>query len=69
VPDGWQAPPELAAAGAGRPGARRELQWTLLGEEHELVERLALTGARVRDVRPMSLEEAALAVLAEEVTP
>jgi ABC-2 type transport system ATP-binding protein len=69
VPDGWQAPPELAATGARRPGAGREHQWTLLGEEHELVERLALTGARVRDVRPMSLEEAALAVLAEEVTP
>ncbi|HEX2254816.1 MAG TPA: ABC transporter ATP-binding protein [Thermoanaerobaculia bacterium] len=67
VPDGWQAPPALPTAGHRRSSGGREVQWTLVGEEREVVERLALGGARVREVEPLSFEEAALALLAEEV--
>ncbi|HEU4885794.1 MAG TPA: ABC transporter ATP-binding protein [Longimicrobium sp.] len=66
VPDGWQAPPELRVAGTRRSG--REVQWTLVGEEREVAERLARAGARVRDVAALGLEDAALAFLPEEVS-
>lgn len=67
VPDGWEVPSTLAAA--GRPiGARREFEWTLVGEERAVVERLAREGACVRDVRTLALEDAAIALLTGEVT-
>ena len=65
VPDGWQ-PPALRIAKRSRAG--REMQWTLIGEREDATARLAAAGATVRDVTPLALEEAALAVLAEEVT-
>ncbi|MFL5356407.1 ABC transporter ATP-binding protein [Archangium sp.] len=68
VPERWQAPPELQAVGLRRSSAGRELQWTLVGEEREVTERLALAGAHVREVTPLGLEDAALAFLPEEVS-
>jgi ABC-2 type transport system ATP-binding protein len=65
VPDGWEAPPELHVAGPRRTRGR-EVQWTLVGEEREVTERLALAGARVHDVTALRLEDAALAFLPEE---
>jgi ABC-2 type transport system ATP-binding protein len=65
VPQGWQVPPALRAAGAPAAGAGREAQWTLVGDERDLTERLASAGARVRDVKPLTLEDAALAFLTE----
>jgi ABC-2 type transport system ATP-binding protein len=65
VPDGWEAPPELRIAGPRR-ARGREVQWTLVGEEREVTERLALAGARVHDVTSLRLEDAALAFLPEE---
>jgi len=67
VPDGWQPPPELRVAKRSRAG--REVQWTLIGEPDEVTARLTAAGATVRDVTPLALEEAALAVLAEEARP
>ena len=69
VPDGWRPPPELRIADVRRSRAGREIQWTLIGEERDVTARLAATGARVRDVTPLALEEAALALLAEEGSP
>ena len=46
--------------------AGREAQWTLIGEPDEVTARLAGAGATVRDVTPLTLEESALAFLAEE---
>ncbi|MBV9774107.1 MAG: ABC transporter ATP-binding protein [Gemmatimonadetes bacterium] len=66
VPEGWEAPPGLRGTGARRSGTGREVQWTLVGEEREVTERLALAGARVREVTPLGLEDAALAFLPEE---
>lgn len=68
VPERWAAPPELQAGALRRVGTGRELQWTLVGEEREVVERLSGTGARVREVTALGLEDAALAFLSEEVS-
>ena len=67
VPAGWQTPQDLQAAGA-RTGGRHETQWTLVGDQRELIDRLTLAGALVRDVQPLPLEDATLALLAAEVT-
>jgi len=67
VPDGWQATRQLQLAGA-RTNGSREAQWTLVGEQRELIDRLTLSGALVHEVQPLALEEATVALLAEEVT-
>jgi ABC-2 type transport system ATP-binding protein len=67
VPAGWQTPQDLQAAGA-RISGRHETQWTLVGDQRELIDRLTLAGALVRDVQPLPLEDATLALLAAEVT-
>ena len=66
LPDGWEAPRDLVIAGprSGRP--TREASWTIVGEEREVSERLTTSGARVRDVSSLPLEEAALAFLPDE---
>jgi ABC-2 type transport system ATP-binding protein len=63
IPDGWQAARELHAAGV-RSNGGREAQWTLVGDQRELIDRLTLAGALVREVQPVALEDAALALLA-----
>ena len=68
VPDDWQTPPELQTPSHRRSPGGRELQWTLIGEERDVTARLVATGAIVRHVTPLALEEAALAFLSEEVT-
>src|SRR5688572_8384908 len=67
VPMGWQATHELQIAGA-RTHAVREAQWTLVGDQRELIDRLTLAGALVREVQPLAFADAALALLAQEVT-
>lgn len=66
VPDGWQAPPELHASGLRRSSAGRDVRCTMVGEEREVTRRLAASGARVRQVTKLALEEAALAFLPED---
>ncbi|HST60104.1 MAG TPA: ABC transporter ATP-binding protein, partial [Longimicrobium sp.] len=69
VPDGWEAPPGLDPVGVRRSRAGRALQWTLVGEEREVAGRLAASGATVREVSTLGLEDAALAFLPDEVQP
>jgi hypothetical protein len=66
VPEGWQAPGELQATGLRRSSAGRDVQCTLVGDERDVGRRLAATGARVRQVTTLALEDAALAFLPEE---
>jgi ABC-2 type transport system ATP-binding protein len=66
VPDGWTAPEELRPSGLRRATAGRLVQCTLVGDEREVVERLAGSGALVRKVIPLSLEDSALAFLPED---
>jgi ABC-2 type transport system ATP-binding protein len=67
VPIGWQATHELQVAGV-RSASVREAQWTLVGNQRELIDRLTLAGAVVREVQPLALADAALAILSQEVT-
>jgi len=68
IPEGWQATRELQIAGV-RSNAGREAQWTLVGDQRELIDRLTFAGAHVREVQPLALEDATLAFLTQEVTP
>jgi ABC-2 type transport system ATP-binding protein len=69
VPERWQPPAELRVASLRRSHAGREAQWTLVGERDDVTARLQAAGAAVRDVTPLTLEDAALAFLAEEGAP
>lgn len=64
VADGWTAPPDVAEQVVRRAGGGREVGWTMWGRSEELVGRLQASGATVRDVDPLTLEEAAVALLA-----
>lgn len=66
VPEGWQAPPELRTSSLRRSAGGREVQWSLVGDEHDVAARLTAAGASVRDVTPLALGEAALAFMSEE---
>ena len=66
VPDRWEPPRELAATALRRSSAGRDVRCTLVGEEREVTRRLAGTGARVRQVSTLTLEDAALAFLPED---
>lgn len=68
VPEGWRAPPGMQLAAERRSGSGRVVQWTLFGEEREVARQLAASGAQVREVTPLGLEDAALAFLPEEVS-
>jgi ABC-2 type transport system ATP-binding protein len=68
VPEGWEAPSGLRVAEPWRSANRRELQWTLIGEERAVAERLAVAGAQVREVTSLGLEDAALAFLDGEAS-
>lgn len=66
VPDGWTGAPALEVV--SRRGSPREVAWTIWGDETEVAERLRASGATIRQVDPLSLEDAALALLSREVS-
>ena len=66
APDGWRAPAGLALAGLHRTRVGRELRCTVVGDPREVTERLAAAGAQVREVAPLGLEDAVLALLPDE---
>jgi ABC-2 type transport system ATP-binding protein len=66
VPDGWVGATDLGRAVVRKNGGAREVRWTVWGEERDITTRIAAAGARVRDVQPVSLEDAALALLSRE---
>ena len=68
VPDGWQAPAGLGGAVIRRSGARREIAWTIWGDEGDVTRQLSDAGATVRRVVPLTLEAAAFALLARDAT-
>ncbi len=63
VPEHWPGLPTLDGAVLRRVGAGREVQWTVWGNEPEIAKLFAESGATVRDAAPVSLSEAALALL------
>lgn len=68
VPDETTTPAGLRVMNVRRSPAGREQIWTIVGEESEITGRLRSAGVAVRDVQAVSLEEAALAFLSEEVS-
>jgi ABC-2 type transport system ATP-binding protein len=63
VPDDWDGVPTLNGTVVRRQSTPREVQWTVWGEELDVVRQFQATGATLRDVSPLSLEDAALALL------
>jgi ABC-2 type transport system ATP-binding protein len=62
IPAGW-ATERLRAVVLRKTTTRDELDWTIWGDEHDVVHELAALGAHVRDSSPLSLNDAALALL------
>ena len=62
-PEGWVGPPDLNGAVLRRRGSGREIQWTVWGEEADIAGRIAGSGALVRDVQALSLDEAVISLL------
>ena len=62
VPETWSAP-GLDIALLKENGVPRERRWTIWGDEVEVTRQLTAAGANVRAVSPLSLDEAALALL------
>jgi ABC-2 type transport system ATP-binding protein len=65
VPEGWE-PTEWEMEGmvALRPGLGRSVEWTIWGEEKQVLADLTVAGANVRDSVPLTVDEAATALLA-----
>jgi ABC-2 type transport system ATP-binding protein len=63
VPDNWSAP-NLPLTIVKENGTPRERRWTVWGEENEVRRQLSAAGANVRSVSSVSLEDAAVALLA-----
>jgi ABC-2 type transport system ATP-binding protein len=66
VPDGWAGAPGLNGAVLRRGTLGREIQWSIWGEERAVVEQLAQAGATVRSAVPLTLHEAAVALLSRK---
>jgi ABC-2 type transport system ATP-binding protein len=63
LPDNWTAPSGLNATLLRRSTHSNDAQWTIIGDEREITERLTWAGAVVRDAQPLSFDDAALALL------
>jgi len=63
VPDGWSGVASLNGTVLRRLTAPREVQWTVWGPEAEIVQKLSGAGGTVREVVPLSLIDATLALL------
>lgn len=68
VPDGWEVPTGLQAAGLRRASTGRDARCTIVGDAAAVERQLAASGARVRDARTLSLEDAALAFLSGDAS-
>ena len=66
VPEGWAGAPELNGSVLRRGSLGREIQWTVWGDEAEVSGHLARAGAAVRGATPLTLQEAAIALLSRK---
>jgi len=64
--ENWKAPAGLVATQTRTSSDGRDAQWTIVGDERDITERLTHGGARVREAQPLTFEEAALALLSGE---
>jgi hypothetical protein len=66
VPEGWGAAPDLAGRVIRRADRSREIDWTVWGEQDRVVDDFARAGATVREVSPLSMDDAATALLSRK---
>jgi hypothetical protein len=66
LPENWKAPAGLVATQTRTSPDGRDAQWTIIGDERDVAERLTSSGANVREAQPLAFEEAALALLSGE---
>ena len=66
LPENWKSPAGFIATQTRTSASGHDAHWTIVGEEREVVERLTQSGARVREVQPLSFEDAAIALLSGE---
>ena len=62
-PEGWVGPVDIPGAVLRRSGSGRDMRWTVWGEEKAVVDRITSSGGTVRDVAPLRLDEAVVALL------
>ncbi len=67
VPVGWAGVPTLNGAVLRRVDGPREVQWTVWGREADVTTQFSRAGATLRDVAPVTLHEATLALLNPKV--
>lgn len=63
IPDGWSAPTSVEQGVVRRADSEREIHWVVWGEEAEVSAKLTDSGATLRDVAPLTLDDAVLALL------
>ncbi|MDX1623591.1 MAG: ABC transporter ATP-binding protein [Gemmatimonadota bacterium] len=68
IPERWEREPDLDGV-VRKSGNGREVQWTVWGEEAEVSDRLARAGATVREVVPLTLDEATITLLGRREEP
>lgn len=63
IPEGWTAPERVEQCVVHRADSGREIQWIVWGEEEEVGAQLSNSDAVLRDVAPLTLDDAVLALL------
>jgi ABC-2 type transport system ATP-binding protein len=69
VPESWTGAPGLNGSVLRKGSLGREIQWSIWGEEREVVQHLAASGATVRNSTPLTLADAAVALLGRSEEP
>ena len=67
IPSGWQGTSMFGDAVVRRVTTRNEVVWTVWGAEAEVAGELTMAGATVREAVPLSLHDATLALLTQEI--
>lgn len=67
IPTGWQGTSLFGDAVLRRVTTRNEVDWTVWGQESDVAAELINAGAMVCDSAPLSLHEATLALLTQEI--
>ena len=66
VPENWMAPSGMRIANVRRSSSGRACEFIVVGEDGDVTSRISSTGAQVRDVKSVTLEEAAVLFLSGE---
>ena len=66
LPENWKAPTGLLATKTRTSANGRDAEWTIVGDERDVAQRLTSSGANVREAQALTFEDAALALLTGE---